>query len=711
MAKQTINLGKAANDRTGDPLRLAFTKINDNFGEIYNGQFPVVSFAEQPPLYPVQGQLWYSSVDQSAYVYNGTTWSPSTTVNTFKSFGANGIFYDAISKTDSIVFVEGQGIALTMVDNTLVINNTFAEQPTFNSFGINNSTQYTAVTTIDSIQFASGTNTQLTLVDNVLTIANTMPYSFTTVNVNGSTDIIASNVLNSVVLQEGSGITLTVVDNIVTINNVMGSPTAFDTFKTFGINNSTQYTAANNSDVILFAAGTNIQLGLDNNVMTITNTQLEQVTFNTIKIDGADSYTAISPTDTIIFKSGNNIGLSLVGNVLTIDDDQVAFGKFGINAGASYNAVSIDDTMLFAADSGIALSLTDNILTISNTFNNQLTFKTISIDGTASTYNALSESDTLIFKAGNNINLSLVNNVLTIDNALNAQLTFNSFGIKNLTQYTALTTADSIQFKSGTGIGLTLVDNVLTIDNTVTASNVFNTIATSSGATYIANNTADSIVFKAGPGVAISLAANELTISNTSVANKFESFGINNGSMYGVANTSDTILFEAGYGINLSLANNVLTIKDNKPSFSVFKSINADGTYNADMLATEPADDFTIAAGNNIALAVDTSNRKLTIGIENLVRPASGSVVIDFSFDDIVTTTLSANINVTFSNYKIGAKVTLIVKPSGTYDVNLGVPPEQTTIGSTHIMPDVSSALIVEYICTTTNISGVYAYL
>lgn len=35
MAKQTINIGSAANDGTGDPLRTAFDKINDNFNEVY----------------------------------------------------------------------------------------------------------------------------------------------------------------------------------------------------------------------------------------------------------------------------------------------------------------------------------------------------------------------------------------------------------------------------------------------------------------------------------------------------------------------------------------------------------------------------------------------------------------------------------------------------------------------------------------------------
>ena len=35
MAKQTVNLGSSANDGTGDPLRTAFDKINDNFDESY----------------------------------------------------------------------------------------------------------------------------------------------------------------------------------------------------------------------------------------------------------------------------------------------------------------------------------------------------------------------------------------------------------------------------------------------------------------------------------------------------------------------------------------------------------------------------------------------------------------------------------------------------------------------------------------------------
>jgi len=37
MTIQTINIGSSANDGTGDQLRTAFDKINDNFGELYTG--------------------------------------------------------------------------------------------------------------------------------------------------------------------------------------------------------------------------------------------------------------------------------------------------------------------------------------------------------------------------------------------------------------------------------------------------------------------------------------------------------------------------------------------------------------------------------------------------------------------------------------------------------------------------------------------------
>jgi hypothetical protein len=35
MAKQNINIGTAANSRNGDSIRTAFSKVNNNFTELY----------------------------------------------------------------------------------------------------------------------------------------------------------------------------------------------------------------------------------------------------------------------------------------------------------------------------------------------------------------------------------------------------------------------------------------------------------------------------------------------------------------------------------------------------------------------------------------------------------------------------------------------------------------------------------------------------
>ena len=47
MAQQQINLGTVPNDGTGDPLRTAMDKVNDNFTELY-GRSPTFSGSVPP---------------------------------------------------------------------------------------------------------------------------------------------------------------------------------------------------------------------------------------------------------------------------------------------------------------------------------------------------------------------------------------------------------------------------------------------------------------------------------------------------------------------------------------------------------------------------------------------------------------------------------------------------------------------------------------
>jgi len=47
MAKQTINVGTAANSKNGDPLRTAFQKVNSNFDELYTAMGADVQIPSQ----------------------------------------------------------------------------------------------------------------------------------------------------------------------------------------------------------------------------------------------------------------------------------------------------------------------------------------------------------------------------------------------------------------------------------------------------------------------------------------------------------------------------------------------------------------------------------------------------------------------------------------------------------------------------------------
>jgi len=62
MAKQTINIGTVANDGTGDALRDAFDKVNDNFDELYAVPEEVVggkiTIASTAPGSPATGDVW-----------------------------------------------------------------------------------------------------------------------------------------------------------------------------------------------------------------------------------------------------------------------------------------------------------------------------------------------------------------------------------------------------------------------------------------------------------------------------------------------------------------------------------------------------------------------------------------------------------------------------------------------------------------------------
>lgn len=98
MAKQTINVGTTANDRNGDPLRIAFQKTNSNFSELYDA----IDNMENVEV----DRTWVGSL----FTYNVIDWNSGSQVQIestpFET--SNATTYDARTDSEYIYFVWDQ---------------------------------------------------------------------------------------------------------------------------------------------------------------------------------------------------------------------------------------------------------------------------------------------------------------------------------------------------------------------------------------------------------------------------------------------------------------------------------------------------------------------------------------------------------------------------------------------------------------------------
>ena len=103
MAKQVIGIGTTANDGTGDPLRTAFDKTNDNFTELYNGAGGIAD-------------------DSVTYAKLGTEFTTSAALATNVDFSTAQVFTKTLTGATTLTFSNAE---IGMVKD-LVITGDFA---------------------------------------------------------------------------------------------------------------------------------------------------------------------------------------------------------------------------------------------------------------------------------------------------------------------------------------------------------------------------------------------------------------------------------------------------------------------------------------------------------------------------------------------------------------------------------------------------------
>ena len=114
MAKQTVNIGSSANDGTGDQLRVAFDKLNDNFDEVYGNNFvtsgmlnsDVVSYDKLDDEFTTSAAISASAVDFSSAAVFTKTLTANTTL-TFSNVSTGMVKTLVISGDFTLTFPSG----------------------------------------------------------------------------------------------------------------------------------------------------------------------------------------------------------------------------------------------------------------------------------------------------------------------------------------------------------------------------------------------------------------------------------------------------------------------------------------------------------------------------------------------------------------------------------------------------------------------------
>lgn len=177
MAKQTINIGSAANDGTGDPLRTAMDKINDNFDEIY-----------------------------SSYIATGSITVGNSTVNTVISNTGGFISGNTTSNVvanSSIIKIGNSSINATANSSTLLVSNSTVTVSVNSSIVLVGNTTVNTSINSSSISFTNSTSASV---------------------VNSSTVTLGNSSINSVansssLLISNSTVTVSVNSSVVSIGN------------------------------------------------------------------------------------------------------------------------------------------------------------------------------------------------------------------------------------------------------------------------------------------------------------------------------------------------------------------------------------------------------------------------------------------------------------------------------------------------------------
>ena len=364
MAQQTLNIGSNANDGTGDTLRVAMQKVNENFTEIYSA----------PGI----------TVDSLSFTGNEITATRSNDDIVFQPAGTGAVSFPAIriddnnivgtrsnddinllpSGTGSVVFgaIKIKGTSLSSDDSTTInINDGLIVDGTLNVSG---AATLTGATNLGStLAVSSGLTTLSTL---TVTSTTSLVGTTTIDNLTFNDNTIGSSSNADINLTPG-GTGSVVVSNLTIDSNV-------------NITDNVIKTTQSNSDLVIAPSGTGqvVMSKADINGGAIDNTVIGGVTplagtFTTLSTTASLTIDGVTIADNTISSNASNANLELSGNGsggvtvsgFTFPTSDGTSGQFittnglGVlsfaTAGATLNNSSIDDASTTVASSSTSV--------------------------------------------------------------------------------------------------------------------------------------------------------------------------------------------------------------------------------------------------------------------------------------------------------------------------------------------------------------------